>query len=139
MRSKDRKKKAVAAQQDQAYAVRKLFNVARGLVGTGFSFQRREQEVHMLLFSALKNQENNMRKAGIEIPNDYVEDKIEATCRAGGKIAPLYVLCKRCEFCKLNSNGQRRCTVLYSGPRREVYLVSEDDGCSRGLLRKEYR
>lgn len=139
MRSKDKKRRLVAEQQYQANAVRKIFHAARSVVPNGLQRSRLEQEVHMLLFSALKNQENNMRKAGIEIPVDYVEDTIEAKCSKGSVIAPLYVLCKRCEFCKKQADGTYRCSEFYSGPRREVYIVSDDDGCSRGLLRKEYR
>lgn len=139
MRAKQKKKAIVAAQQDQAYQVRKIFELAKNLVGKKKQLHEREIEIHMLLFSALKNQENNMKKIGIKIPDDYVEDTIEAKCRKGDKIAPIYVLCRRCEFCKKQENGTYRCTEFYSGPRREIYIVSEDDGCSRGLLRKEYR
>lgn len=139
IRSKDLKKKERAEQIDQAYQVRKVFELCRAMVGRNTPLVQREQGVHTLLYSALLNQENNMRKGGIEIPSDYVEDRIVASHREGSGVAPLYVMCKRCEFCRRQDDGSFRCTEFYSGPRREVYLVSEDDGCSRGLLRKEYR
>lgn len=139
MRNKDSKRKLIAEQQDQAHAVRRIFELCKALVGKNVPLVRRETEIHTLLYSALRNQENNMRKAGIKIPDDYVEDRIEAKCRDGAKVAPLYVLCKRCEFCKRQEDGTFRCTEFYCGPKREIYTVAEDDGCSRGLLRKEYR
>ncbi len=138
MRKKDVKRKARAEQMDQAHAVREIWKRARMFVD-GNTLIAREQALHTLLYSALLNQENNMRKAGIRIPDDYVEDKIEAKSGEGQKIAPLYVMCKRCEFCRRDGDGTFRCTEFYSGPKREIYRVSEDDGCSRGLLRKEYR
>ena len=138
MRRKDVKRKERAEQITQANAVRRIFETARSMVGK-MPIAQREVEVHTLLYSALRNQENNRRKAGIKVPDDYVEDTIEAKCRPGSKVDPIYVLCKRCEFCKLLPDGTRRCTEFYCGPKREIYQVAEDEGCSRGLLRKEYR
>lgn len=142
MRNKDRKRKERAQQADQADAVRRIWDIAKRTVGP-MPLAQRETAVHTILYSALLNHENNMRKAGIKIPDDYVEDRIEAKCRKGSAIEPLYTMCKRCEFSKpykLDDGSMvHRCTEFYSGPRREVYVVSDDDGCSRGLPRKEYR
>lgn len=92
------------------------------------------QEVHQILFSCLRSVEVAMDENGIKQPS-YVEHRVS---KRKADLNPDYVPCRRCELCKPYKNG-RRCTAFYIGPKREVYEVSEDDGCSRGIPKKHYQ
>lgn len=96
------------------------------------------EECHQILFSCLRSIEVEMEKQGIEIPK-YIEHRVS---QVRHDMNPDYTPCRRCEFATdrvEDSMGcQSRCSIL-KWANGEDYFVCNDDGCSRGLLRKEYR
>lgn len=98
------------------------------------------QQIYVTLINIAANHEENMRKAGIPIPKlvEYsIKDHIG---RQGGEVERAYVPCNRCEF-QGKCGEDWECTI-----KREVvdgsytrYLVTNYDGCSKGILRREYR
>lgn len=118
--------------------VRKVWAYCRTLLKLPKQGRQESEAMHLLLTNALQNLENNMKKAGWALP-EYVESRVVPRWERGEDVRSTYTPCFRCEFCKKQGPNLGRCTEFYIGPKREIYYVSSDDGCSRGLLRKEYR
>lgn len=138
MGRKSDKAKLQSFAQKEANNVRKVWTYCRTLIKTKPHTTEDAVRMHELLLNCILNHENNMKKAGIPIPDNYLQHQTVAPWKKGNDINATYVPCKRCEFSKPYKDGLHRCTEFYCGPKREVYVVSEDDGCSRGLLKKHY-
>lgn len=134
-----------ARQKDQDFAnvmtncVRKVWTLGRSFAPKGCSIQSRELFLHDVLLNAIVNHENNMESMGIEVPKKYIEDKVDTEFKRGRTLESNYVMCKRCQFCKKDKEGQHYCTVWRWNINSSRFLTSVDDGCSRDLLKEEYR
>lgn len=88
---------------------------------------------HNIAYNLLDSIEARMRQLGVEIPT--------YTRKLGGQTRAdrgNFCYCRRCNCTKRDERGFY-CTAFYVGPKRQRYYVSEDDGCARGIPRKEYR
>lgn len=95
------------------------------------------EDCHQILFSCLRSVEVSMEEQGKTVPK-YVEHRVS---RVKQDMNPDYTPCRKCEFAidkQQDSMGVYcRCSVFSMADGSDL-LVGRDDGCSRGLIRKEY-
>ena len=94
------------------------------------------EEAHLIAYNLLDSIEKKMLLLGYK-PSELPTYKR----RLGGQSradAGCFTYCKRCE-CVEQEDGLWYCTVFSVGPAKERYEVTEDDGCARGIPRREYR
>lgn len=95
-------------------------------------------EQHTIIFSVLRSIEATMQEYGIKLPT-YTEHRVSKKL---ADMNPNYVPCRRCEYrenvARDDMGYSSKCSVQFDCDGNRL-LCSNDDGCSRGLLRKEYR
>lgn len=105
------------------------------------------QDAYLLLLNAAVNYMLNMEKEGIPFPescsiykkqlDDFAMDK--EIKKGNIPIDRVQTPCKRCEFNVPDDLGNRYCQVWKWRISNERFYTSEDDGCSRGLIKDQYR
>lgn len=90
-------------------------------------------DAHNVAFNVLDSIEKAMLQRGLSIPT--YSRKLGGQTRAD---KGNFCLCKRCNCVEKDEEGWY-CTAFYVGPKRQRYYVTDDDGCARGIPRKEYR
>lgn len=106
---------------------RKCLDVILDVTGDDFA------AMHNIAFNLLDSIEVRMRQKGLSIPT--YSRKLGGQTRAD---KGNFCLCKRCNCVARDEEGWY-CTAFYVGPKRQRYYVTDDDGCARGIPRKEYR
>lgn len=105
------------------------------------------QDAYLLLLNATINFQLNMERDGIEFPENcsvykkQIDDfAIDKEIKKGNiAFDRVQTPCKRCEFNVPDDLGKRYCQVWKWRIDNTRYYTAEDDGCSRGQLRDEYR
>ena len=117
------------AQQKNAYlkAAEKCLDIIYAIPGIDYF------GAHNIAFNLLDSIEARMRQKGLSIPT--YSRKLGGQTRAD---KGNFCLCKRCNCVAKDVDGWY-CTAFYVGPKRQRYYVTDDDGCARGIPRKEYR
>lgn len=96
-------------------------------------------EKHRILFSVLRSVEVTMEEYGMTPPK-YTEHRVSQVKQ---DMNPDYTPCRRCalhpkEPCYEDAMGKCYVCDIFKCKDGSDYIVSHDDGCSRGLLREEY-
>lgn len=145
MGKSSKRQRSQATTADDQRVIKSVFGRAKAMAREVYGVTESDvtafaQTVYCILLTCVANHEENMKKAGIEVPK-LVEYRVkDSICRDGGEVERAYVPCNRCEFCQA-CGTEYECAI-----KREVvdgsytrYYVTNYDGCSKGILRKEYR
>lgn len=105
------------------------------------------QDAYLLLLNAATNFMLNMEKDGIPFPENCKiyqrqldEFAMDKEIKKGNiSIDRVQTPCRRCEFNVPDDRGDRYCQIWKWRISNERFYTSEDDGCSRGLLKDMYR
>lgn len=94
-------------------------------------------EMHVVLFSCLRSVEVAMKENGIKVPN-YIEHRVSEIRMDMNKD---YVPCRRCIFNEKHSKDSLgvlgKCNK-FKYVMGDDFITCREDGCGRGILRKEY-
>lgn len=138
MGKKSKKQKLALQQNVMSDNIRKVWAYCRSLLGTEPRTRKDSEQMHLLLVNALMNLENNMRKAGWEVPS-YEESRVRPKYAKGQDVITKDTPCPRCEYRKVDENGDSYCSIFRWNINASRYYVAEDDGCRRGRLKECYR
>ena len=95
------------------------------------------EEAHVVLFSCLRSVEVAMEESGMKVPN-YIEHRVSEKRMDMNKD---YVPCRRCIFNEKHgkdSMGMLGKCSQFKYVMGDDFITCRDDGCGRGILRKEY-
>lgn len=92
--------------------------------------------MHLIAYNTLESIEASLLQNGVspqELPTYNRRMGGHTRASAGN-----FTYCKRCMCSEKDGEGWY-CTVFHVGPDKERYYTASDDGCARGIPRKEYR